>query len=314
MKRLNPDTGKPFKKGDRRPSSDKQDGKFFLVYAGKLIKSTGYKSERWVTEEQLIEFDKNFTEKYIKQKEEAQAKGEKRINPDTGKIFALGDPRPIGDEQDGKIFYEYKLDALGDGNYFRERWTSAENKERKRDVIENRRQKNRELLKKLKEENPSILIYELNPETGKPYVKGDIKNGMVFFGYENNLNDDGVTVPSRWKTKEMAQKHYMQKTIYNIKTRMKKRGEPLDPRVTEDYLNSIFPKDFICPALGFEMKWGEEAGRMNSPSLDRVDNSKGYVYGNLVWMSRRANLIKGNNTLEELKILANFLEKNNIWN
>ena len=95
---------------------------------------------------------------------------------------------------------------------------------------------------------------------------------------------------------------------------MKKRGEPLDPRVTEDYLDSIFPKDFVCPALGFEMKWGEEAGRMNSPSLDRVDNSKGYVYGNLVWMSKRANLIKGNNTLEELKILANFLEKNNMCN
>tara|TARA_X000001382_G_scaffold99003_3_gene73424 strand:- start:2111 stop:3055 length:945 start_codon:yes stop_codon:yes gene_type:complete len=314
MKRLNSDTGKPFKKGDRRPSSDKQDGKIFLIYYKKLSKKTGYKFERWVTEEQLIEDDRNVKERAKKKREEAEAKGIKRINPDTGKVFIGGDPRPLGDEQDGKVFLEYKTNYLGDGNYFGERWVSLEEKQRIKNVRDSRRQKNRELLKKLKKENPSVLIYELNPETGKPYIKGDTKDGMVFFGYANDLNDDGETVPSKWYTKEMAQKHFMHKAVYNIKTRMKKRGESLDPRVTEDYLDSIFPKDFICPVLGFEMKWGEEAGRMSSPSLDRFDNSKGYVYGNLIWISKRANLIKWNNSLEELKMVADFLEKNNIWN
>ena len=38
MKRLNPDTGKPFKIGDPRPSTDVQDGKVFGGYYTSLYK------------------------------------------------------------------------------------------------------------------------------------------------------------------------------------------------------------------------------------------------------------------------------------
>ena len=42
MKRLNPDTGKPFKRGDMR-----DDGKVFFVYSATVGKSA-FKGERWI--------------------------------------------------------------------------------------------------------------------------------------------------------------------------------------------------------------------------------------------------------------------------
>ena len=60
-----------------------------------------------------------------------------------------------------------------------------------------------------------------------------------------------------------------------------------------------------CPVLGFEFVMD---GKHNdhAPSLDRVDNSKGYVPGNVAFISRRANRIKGDASLDELIKLGNF--------
>lgn len=49
-------------------------------------------------------------------------------------------------------------------------------------------------------------------------------------------------------------------------------------------------------------------GRHNSPSLDRRDPSLGYVKGNVGVISDRANLLKSNMTLEELKKLVSYME------
>ncbi|MBV12922.1 MAG: hypothetical protein CMC52_02380 [Flavobacteriaceae bacterium] len=235
----------------------------------------------------------------------------KRINPDTGKVFIAGDPRPRGDVQDGKVFNQYNSSHHQKNGYFSETWIASSSKEKLKLARAEARQRQRLLKAKLERENPSILVYELNPETGKKYIKGDVVDGMYFMGYLNHVLEDGVTVPSRWATFKSMHSYHMSKAIYNIKTRTKKRGETLDPRVTKDYLDSIFPKDYMCPVLGYKMEWGEDDGKLNSPTVDRIDNSKGYVYGNLLWMSSRANMTKGNHKLEDIKKVIEFLEKNN---
>ena len=45
MKRLNPETGKPFEIGDERPSTDIQDGKVFGVYYASMYKERPAKGE-----------------------------------------------------------------------------------------------------------------------------------------------------------------------------------------------------------------------------------------------------------------------------
>jgi hypothetical protein len=55
--------------------------------------------------------------------------------------------------------------------------------------------------------------------------------------------------------------------------------------------------------------WGGEGDdRNNSPSLDRIVPELGYVEGNVVWISNRANILKRDATWEELQRVAEWLK------
>jgi hypothetical protein len=47
----------------------------------------------------------------------------------------------------------------------------------------------------------------------------------------------------------------------------------------------------------------------NSPSLDKIDNEKGYVPGNLAIISSRANAIKSDASLEEIEAIAAYMRR-----
>lgn len=62
-----------------------------------------------------------------------------------------------------------------------------------------------------------------------------------------------------------------------------------------------------CPLLGIELQDNTGTGKGNnptSPSLDRLNSSKGYTSDNVWVISNRANEIKSNATLEELEAIA----------
>ena len=46
----------------------------------------------------------------------------------------------------------------------------------------------------------------------------------------------------------------------------------------------------------------------NSPSLDRIDSSKGYIKGNVRIISMRANRLKQDSTIDELKKIILYME------
>jgi len=59
-----------------------------------------------------------------------------------------------------------------------------------------------------------------------------------------------------------------------------------------------------CPILGIPIKRNIGSGfHKDSPSLDRIDNTKGYTKNNIRIISNRANLLKCDATLEELELL-----------
>ncbi len=61
----------------------------------------------------------------------------------------------------------------------------------------------------------------------------------------------------------------------------------------------------LCPVLGIPIVI--EACRPpapGAPSVDRIDNAKGYTPGNVRVISFRANALKSNGTLEEMRLLV----------
>ena len=95
--------------------------------------------------------------------------------------------------------------------------------------------------------------------------------------------------------------------LSTIRGRAKGKGH--DFNITKKYLKDIFPKDKKCPALGIEFQLGSEGGRATSPSVDRIDNSKGYIKGNIVWVSSLANMIMTSATPQQVLDVAYFFKQ-----
>jgi hypothetical protein len=65
-----------------------------------------------------------------------------------------------------------------------------------------------------------------------------------------------------------------------------------------------YPK--VCTVFGVELDWGMNGLNGNSPSLDRIDSTKGYVKGNVMMISHLANSMKHNATLEQLNQFSRY--------
>lgn len=75
-----------------------------------------------------------------------------------------------------------------------------------------------------------------------------------------------------------------------------------------DVSDIIIPE--YCPLLNIKLTRILDSGRSPSnPSIDRIDNSKGYLKDNIMVISDKANRIKMNLSIEELKLLANNINK-----
>ena len=84
----------------------------------------------------------------------------------------------------------------------------------------------------------------------------------------------------------------LRKMVTSAKSRAAK--EKIEFNIT--YEDLILPK--VCPLLGIELN---QKDRMTSASIDRINNSGGYVR-NYVWViSYKANLMKNNASIKEWK-------------
>lgn len=63
----------------------------------------------------------------------------------------------------------------------------------------------------------------------------------------------------------------------------------------------------LCPVLGIPLV-KLSAERFNSPSIDRIDNTRGYTPDNICVISYRANSLKNNASPEEMKRILAYME------
>lgn len=93
------------------------------------------------------------------------------------------------------------------------------------------------------------------------------------------------------------------KTLLNrAKARSKRKGYDFNLEL-EDI---VIPN--TCPILGCKLEMGNKKDYSSSPSLDRIDPTMGYVKGNVWVISTRANTIKSNLLLSELKEVITRLD------
>ena len=85
----------------------------------------------------------------------------------------------------------------------------------------------------------------------------------------------------------------IEQRIYSAaKARATRRGLPFNLELSDIKIPSH------CPILGIPLVsvvgcgMGSIKARNNSPSIDRIDNTKGYVKGNVIIISMRANNLK----------------------
>lgn len=89
-----------------------------------------------------------------------------------------------------------------------------------------------------------------------------------------------------------------------IKQRAADKGLPYD--LDADYIQSILPTH--CPVLGIELvrRAGRSGNSPSSPTVDRIVPELGYVRGNVMIISKRANQIKSDASPEEIMKVAQF--------
>ena len=109
---------------------------------------------------------------------------------------------------------------------------------------------------------------------------------------------------SRRKTlNELCRRRSPERQILNrTKCRARKSGTEFNLELKD----IIIPTK--CPILDIDIFVCEGGMKDNSPSIDRIDNNKGYIKGNIQIISNRANRIKSDSSLEELEKLFYYMK------
>lgn len=106
------------------------------------------------------------------------------------------------------------------------------------------------------------------------------------------------TIEGKEKDRNRKIKHKEKRLWYGAKTRAKEFH--LDFDITP---NDIVIPD-ICPVLGIPIIRDARGRSDGSPTIDRIDSTRGYTKDNICVISNKANTIKNNGTIEDhLKII-----------
>lgn len=132
---------------------------------------------------------------------------------------------------------------------------------------------------------------------------------------KQNLNDEWSKI-NREKIeinqarRNKNRKNNPEKAMYD---RAKRRSSRMGVSFDIDYTDIHIPK--YCPAIGIELHLS--SGRKysaNSPSLDKIVPILGYVKGNIQVISRKANTMKSNATIQELELFSKWITQSmNEW-
>jgi hypothetical protein len=128
------------------------------------------------------------------------------------------------------------------------------------------------------------------------YCKSCLKSKANMY-YKNNQD----------KEKARKKKWTEENPLLNIWFRLKDRAIRKKLDFDLDVSDLTMPE--VCPILGLSLEKGEKGKQANSPSVDRIDNTIGYIKGTIQIISDLANSMKRDATPEQLIMFADWIYK-----
>jgi hypothetical protein len=128
----------------------------------------------------------------------------------------------------------------------------------------------------------------------------------------NKSKKDGFSSDCKECHAAYCKSYGMGRPFYALLNTARKRAKDRDLpfSITEEYLESIWTG--VCPVFQVRLDLPSHGGNALSPtkpSLDRLVPDKGYIPGNVIWISFRANTIKSDANSEEVQAVATWLQQ-----
>ena len=147
-----------------------------------------------------------------------------------------------------------------------------------------------------------------NRKTGKDGINSICKAciGIKDKGYSKKRyrkhRDAIIAATTIWRLE-----HPNQRLLATSKARAKRQGTTFSISLVD----IVIPD--TCPVLGIPIVLATGKGKpggasAGSPSIDRVDNTKGYVSGNVQVISYRSNTLKRDASIEEVRSILRYME------
>jgi hypothetical protein len=166
----------------------------------------------------------------------------------------------------------------------------------------------------------------LDPDTGKPFVRGKIrKDGFLFWGYTPPIKKDGFThetwlSPLKFKNKKELHKILTKEAQAKSRKTILGRAKALLNKAK--YRSSKYNREFdltldwvlkkleeeTCELSGRKFNFtqlGNHKTHPDSPSIDRIDSNLGYTKNNCRIIVTSLNCALGSHGIEHLIQLVN---------
>jgi hypothetical protein len=123
-----------------------------------------------------------------------------------------------------------------------------------------------------------------------------------------NKKEDIQKYGREYRNKNLQNFEFRLQALLNA-SRQRAKEKGLEHTLVKEDLKELFPADNKCPVYGFDLEWNSGGFRETSPSIDRIDSTKGYTKDNVQIISWKANRIKGYASVEDLEILLAYMKQ-----
>lgn len=131
-------------------------------------------------------------------------------------------------------------------------------------------------------------------------IQGEINRNKDREKYNKTCRESKRKHYSTEKRRQKYQNRIEMELFHHAKARAKAKNICFDI----EQKDVIIPE--VCPVFGLKFSFEEKE---LSPTLDRKNNSLGYVKGNVYVISKRANRIKTDATLDELEKIVSYMKQ-----